>query len=192
MPGRQLWDEAGIRAAICIAAALRERPHVGGQVLDVAAHEVMASQDDIIHRFSVAGLVMQRRANFAVPPSGTWPVADGMVDIAVNTPGHWDTFVKTMGSPPELTDEMWQDRTVRLQLHDVLSGDRRPAPPRPARDELIADGQANGLPCSALNTPEQFVADLRRDERRPLGTLTQPDSGPATCRARRSTSHERM
>ncbi len=39
-----------------------ERPRVGGQVLDIAAHEVLASQDDIIHRFSVAGLVMQRRA----------------------------------------------------------------------------------------------------------------------------------
>ena len=179
MPGRQLWDEAGIRAATCIAAALHERPLVGGQVLDVAAHEVMASQDDTIHRFSVAGLVMQRRANFAVPPSGTWPVADGMIDIAVNTPGHWEAFVKTMGSPAELTDEVWQDRTMRIQLHDVLTelvgrlllGRRR--------DELIADGQANGLPCSALNTPEQFVEDQRRDERHPLGTLTRPELG--TC-----------
>src|SRR6185312_8981567 len=84
MPGRQLWDEAGIRAAICIAAALREQQRVGGQVLDIAAHEVLAGQDDLIHRFSVAGLVMQRRANFAPPPSGTWDVADGSIDIAVN------------------------------------------------------------------------------------------------------------
>ena len=136
MPGRQLWDEAGVRAAICIVAALHERPRVGGQVLDVAAHEVMASQDDMIHRFSVAGLVMQRRANFAPPPSGTWTVADGIVDIAVNTPGHWESFVKTMGSPPELTDEMWKDRAMRIQLHDVLGETvGRPAghpPPRGA------------------------------------------------------------
>jgi crotonobetainyl-CoA:carnitine CoA-transferase CaiB-like acyl-CoA transferase len=187
MPGRQLWDEAGIRAATCIAAALYERPQVGGQVLDIAAHEVMASQDDIIHRFSVAGLVMQRRANFAVPPSGTWPVADGLIDIAVNTPGHWESFVKTMGSPPELTDEMWQDRTVRTQLHDVLTEIVARLLLRRHRDELIADGQANGLPCSALNTPEQFVEDQRRDERRPLGTLTQPALG--TCEVPGSPIH---
>src|SRR3954452_22739887 len=57
IPGRPHWDEAGVRAAICIAAALYERPRVGGQVLDVSAHEVAASQDDILHRFDVAGLV---------------------------------------------------------------------------------------------------------------------------------------
>jgi crotonobetainyl-CoA:carnitine CoA-transferase CaiB-like acyl-CoA transferase len=177
MPGRQLWDEAGVRAAVCIAAALHERPRVGGQVLDVAAHEVLASQDDIIHRFSVAGLVMQRRANFGVPPSGTWDVADGMIDIAVNTPGHWESFVKTMGSPPELTDELWQDRAMRIQLHDVLTEIVVRLLRARHRGELIADGQANGLPCSAMNTPEQFVEDLRRDERRPLGTLTHPELG---------------
>jgi crotonobetainyl-CoA:carnitine CoA-transferase CaiB-like acyl-CoA transferase len=177
MPGRQLWDEAGIRAAICIAAALHERPLVGGQVLDVAAHEVMASQDDIIHRFSVAGLVMHRHANFGVPPSGTWEVADGMIDIAVNTPGHWESFVKTMGAAPELTDEVWQDRAMRIQLHDVLTEIVARLLRGRHREELIADGQANGLPCSAMNTPEQFVADMRHDERRPLGTLTHPALG---------------
>ena len=113
-PGRHLHRRRAARA-----------PRVGGQVLDVAAHEVLASQDDIIHRFSVAGLVVQRRANFGVPPSGTWPVADGMVDIAVNTTGHWDAFVKTVGSPPELTDEVWQDRTVRSSC---TTCSRRPSP----------------------------------------------------------------
>ncbi len=177
MPGRGPWDGAGIRAAICIAAALHERPHVGGQVLDIAAHEVMAGQDDIIERFDVAGLVMKRQSNFGVPPSGTWPVADGMVDIAVNTPGHWESFVKTMGSPAELVDEMWADRTVRLQLHDVLTETIGTLLATRRRDELIADGQANGMPCSALNTPEQFVEDLRGDRRHPLGTLARIDLG---------------
>lgn len=187
MPGRQLWDEAGIRAAICIAAALRERPRVGGQVLDIAAHEVLAGMDDLIHRFSVAGLVMQRRANFAPPPSGTWEVADGTVDIAVNTPGHWEAFVKTMGSPAELTDEMWQDRSIRIQLHDVLAESVARLLRERHRGELIADGQANGLPCSAFNTPEQFVEDQRVDERQPLGSLTAPQLG--TCTAPGSPIH---
>jgi crotonobetainyl-CoA:carnitine CoA-transferase CaiB-like acyl-CoA transferase len=179
MPGRQHWDEAGVRAAICIAAALHERPWAGGQVLDVAAHEIAASQDDVIHRFDVAGLVVRRRVNFGVPPSGTWAVADGMVDIAVNTPGHWEAFVKTMGSPAELTDPMWEDRGMRMQLHDVLSETVAGMLRERRRDELVADGQAHGLPCSAANTPEQFVADQRGDERRPLGTLRHPTLG--TC-----------
>jgi crotonobetainyl-CoA:carnitine CoA-transferase CaiB-like acyl-CoA transferase len=33
------------------------------------------------------------------------------------------------------------------------------------------------MPCSALNTPEEFVADQRRDERHPLGTLTHAELG---------------
>jgi crotonobetainyl-CoA:carnitine CoA-transferase CaiB-like acyl-CoA transferase len=179
MPGRQHWDEAGVRAATCIVAALHERQWVGGQVLDVSAHEVATSQDDVIHRFDVAGLVVRRLVNFGVPPSGTWPVADGMVDIAVNTPAHWEAFVKTMGSPAELTDPMWEDRAMRMQLHDVL-GEAVAALLRDRhRDQLVADGQANGLPCSAANTPEQFVADQRADERRPLGSLRHPTLG--TC-----------
>jgi crotonobetainyl-CoA:carnitine CoA-transferase CaiB-like acyl-CoA transferase len=187
MPGRQLWDEAGIRAAICIVAALRERPRIGGQVLDIAAHEVLASQDDLIHRFSVAGLVMQRRVNFAPPPSGTWEVADGTIDVAVNTPGHWEAFVKTMGSPPELTDEIWRDRSMRIQLHDVLGEHVTRLLRVRHRAELIAEGQANGLPCSAFNTPEQFVEDQRVDGRHAFGTLTGPDLG--TCPAPGSPIH---
>jgi len=33
------------------------------------------------------------------------------------------------------------------------------------------------LPCSALNTPEQFLDDQRRDERCPLGSLTHTTLG---------------
>jgi crotonobetainyl-CoA:carnitine CoA-transferase CaiB-like acyl-CoA transferase len=177
MPGRQHWDEAGVRAAICIAAAVRNRAAVGGQVLDISAHEVAAGQDDVIHRFDVAGLVMQRSGNYAVPPSGAWTVADGRIDIAVNTPGHWESFVKTMGSPADLTNEMWQNRETRIQLHDVLTELIEPLIRGRHCEELVAEGQANGLPCAALNTPEQFVDDQRRDSRAPLGRLTHPDFG---------------
>ena len=97
-------------------------PAVGGQVLDVAAHEVMASQDDmhppLLRRRPGDAASGQLRACRRAG-RGPWPT--GIIDIAVNTPGHWESFVKTMGSPPELTDEMWQDRTMRIQLHDVLS-----------------------------------------------------------------------
>jgi formyl-CoA transferase/CoA:oxalate CoA-transferase len=177
MPGRQHWDEAGIRAAACIVAALHERPWVGGQVLDISAHEVAASQDDVIHRFSVAGLVMQRRVNFGVPPSGTWRVADGMVDIAVNTPGHWTSFVDAMGGDEDVAAEMWQDRAMRQQLHDVLGEVVERLLATRSRDELVAELQRHGVPCSAANTPEQFVADQRADERQPLGSLHRPAVG---------------
>ncbi|MCU1501147.1 MAG: CoA transferase [Ilumatobacteraceae bacterium] len=178
MPGRQHWDEAGIRAAICLAAALRDRDLAGGQVLDISAHEVAAGQDDVIHRFDVAGLVTQRSGNFAVPPSGAWTVADGRVDLAVNTPGHWDAFVTTMGSPDDLANEMWRDRELRIRLYDVLIEQIEPYMRARHCAELVATGQANGLPCAALNTPEQFVADQRRDgARHPLGRLTHPDLG---------------
>ena len=189
MPGRQLWDEAGIRAATCIAAALHERPWVGGQVLDIAAHEVAASQDDVIHRFSVAGLVMQRRANFGVPPSGTWQVADGMIDIAVNTPGHWEAFVKTMGSPPELTDEMWQDRTMRTQLHDVLGEIVAAAAARPPPRRARRRGQAQRHAVLGA----QHARAVRRRPAAPTSATrsarcTHPTLGTRDVPARRSTS----
>jgi hypothetical protein len=75
MPGRQLWDEAGVHAAICIVAALLTSGRGSAGRSWTWPPGVMASQDDMIHRFSVAGLVMQRRANFAHRRAGRgrWP-----------------------------------------------------------------------------------------------------------------------
>ena len=62
---------------------------------------------------------------------------------------------------------------MRIQLHDVLSETVAGLLATRHREELIADGQANGMPCSALNTPEEFVAD-QRERRAPSARHADP------------------
>ena len=40
IPAQQHWDEASAHAAVCILAALQNRAAVGGQTIDISAHEV--------------------------------------------------------------------------------------------------------------------------------------------------------
>ncbi len=80
-PGQLAWDEAGIHAAVGISAATMARGQVGGQVLDLAVHEVSAAKDFLLERFSVerpgnwAGRweSASRRPACGHVPTGLWP-----------------------------------------------------------------------------------------------------------------------
>ena len=64
MPGRQLYDHAGTHAAIAVLAALRARPAVGGQFIDISAHEVLGSYLFELHRYTNLQEIMRRRAEY--------------------------------------------------------------------------------------------------------------------------------
>ena len=159
MPGQPLYDEAGIWAAFMVQAMLlgpgRSPGH--GQVVDISAHEVGLFHQLGQDPYGSSGKIKTRETNFAAPPSGIWQCADGRVDIAAHTPQHWDIFVELVGSPPLLTDPIYGERTMRIQLFDlltdVIAGLLRD---RPA-SEFVRDAQAAGLPCVRSQTPGQFI-----------------------------------
>ena len=64
LPGRQLYDHAGTHAAIAVLAALRARPAVGGQFIDISAHEVLGSSLYELHRYTNFQDIMRRRDRY--------------------------------------------------------------------------------------------------------------------------------
>jgi crotonobetainyl-CoA:carnitine CoA-transferase CaiB-like acyl-CoA transferase len=60
LPGRQAWDELGAHAVIALLAALRAGPQGQGQTLDLAVHDCLSGQDDVVNHYSVTGVIQGR------------------------------------------------------------------------------------------------------------------------------------
>jgi len=185
MPGQQLYDLASTRAAIAIEAALAAVDRYPTQTIDIAAHNVGAWQLLMIERYSMIGRLQTRATNFGPPPGGLWECGDGFVDIAAHAPHQWDIFVELLGSPDDLTDEVFRDREMRTMLFDVLTEMIEVHMREQSAFDFVERGQALGLPCALMYRPEEFLDDIQPRERgafvhvdhEVLGSLTLP--GPS-------------
>ena len=158
LPGRQLYDHAGTHAAIAVLAALRARPAVGGQFIDISAHEVLGSSLYELHRYTNFQDIMRRRDRIT-GVGGMWPCRDGLVEFAASTEKHWAGFVRLLGSPPELSDPALADPAVRQQRAEEIMAVVGPAILAMSREEFVGRGQELSVPCSLVNTVGQFAED---------------------------------
>jgi crotonobetainyl-CoA:carnitine CoA-transferase CaiB-like acyl-CoA transferase len=158
LPGRQLYDHAGTHAAIAVLAALRARPAVGGQFIDLSAHEVLGASLYELHRYTNFQDIMRRRGSYA-GVGGMWPCRDGLVEFTASTEKQWAGFVRLLGSPPELTDPAFADPAVRQQRAEEIMAVVGPAILAMSREEFVGRGQQLSVPCSLVNTVGQFAQD---------------------------------
>lgn len=158
MPGRQLYDHVGTYVAIAVLAALRARPAVGGQVVDVSAHEVLGSSLSDLHRYTSAQEIVRRRDDYP-GVGGIWPCRDGLIQFMALTDKHWAGFVRLVGSPPELSDPCWADVATRRQRAEEIMALVAPAIHAMSREEFVARGQQLSVPCSLVSTIGQFTRD---------------------------------
>jgi benzylsuccinate CoA-transferase BbsE subunit len=117
IPGRQVWNEAGVHAAICILAALAVVDTVGPQSIDLSVHEVATGRDFFIEQYDVVGMsTLGRRVTVGYPPTGTYECVDGPFDVAAHQLRHWDAFCEMLGYPEELSDPALADPLVRRAI----------------------------------------------------------------------------
>ena len=159
LPGRQLYDHAGTHAAIAVLAALRARPAVGGQFIDLSAHEVMGSSLYELHRYTNFQDIMRRRGSYAAVGGMLalpgWPGRVHRLDgeaVGRLRPG-------LLGSPPELSDPAFADPAVRQQRAEEIMAVVGPAILAMSREEFVGRGQQLSVPCSLVNTVGQFAQD---------------------------------
>ncbi len=159
LPGRQAWDQLGTHAVIALLAALRAGAAGRGQTLDLAVHDCLSGQDDVINRYSVAAVIQRRAGPPGYPPTGPWDCRDGQIEFQVHTERHWAGFLETLDHPVELAEPALSQRLVRLERADALRRDIAGLLAGRSRYELVARGQAAGVPCGLLNTVGQFTSD---------------------------------
>ena len=160
IPGQPLWDYAGLAAAVGIMAAVRARPRLGGQVLDLSVHEAAAAMDFHIERFDAEGAGNRGRAvGIGYPPTGTWRCRDGSLEVSCHQQHHWEAFLQMLDHPDEISEPALADPLIRREafegLRVIIAGllaDREVL-------ELFERGQAAGLPCNPLYSVGQYVRD---------------------------------
>jgi len=183
IPGRQVWDEACVHAAVCILAALAVVDTVGPQSIDLSVHEVATGKDFFIEQYDAVGMSMLgRRVTVGYPPTGIYECVDGPFDVAAHQLRHWDAFCEMLGHPEELADPALADPLVRRERFEELGRTIQGLVHDRSRQDLVQRGQGAGLPCGMLNRPTEFVLDCQLAERESLIMSPSP-SGPLTMPA---------
>ena len=178
MPGQQLYDLASTRAAIDVEAVLTSPRRPSREVIDIAVHNLGAWQLLMIERYAMIGRLQNRATNFGPPPGGLWECRDGFVDIAAHAPHHWDLFVELLGSPDDISEETFREREMRTMLFDVLTEMIEVHMRQQSAADFVERGQALGLPCALLYTPEEFLDDVQPRERGTLVGVEHEVLGP--------------
>jgi crotonobetainyl-CoA:carnitine CoA-transferase CaiB-like acyl-CoA transferase len=176
-PGQQLYDQAGTHAAVAVLAALRARPQVGGQLIDMSAHEVLTQACFSIYDYTNFSRIAGRRPQAAqYSGGGTWQCRDGVIEFTASTDKHWFGLMELLGHPAELSDPSWAHPGVRHAYEEKIIEVMRPLIAAMSREDFFVRGQEFGLPCTLVNTVGQFVEDQQPRSRgffvqRPLAAL---------------------
>ena len=163
--GHQL---ASVHLALGVLAALYERRSTGrGQHVEVSVQEVLAWHRHLIVNYSSNQIIGARATSGgAAAPSGMYPCADGFVNMHIMAPAHWKVFLRWMGNPPALGDEIWENRHFRALNLDVLDPFVKEFTLALTKSELYRQGQAHHLPVAPINTPLDFAEDPHEGARR--------------------------
>jgi crotonobetainyl-CoA:carnitine CoA-transferase CaiB-like acyl-CoA transferase len=163
-PGQQLYDESGLHAAMMIESLLLGND-TEAQYIDVSAHEVGWFHKISLERYGMQGRIATRETNFGPPPGGIWQCKDGLIDIATHALSHWGIFLEVIDRPAVLMDPIYEDRGMRVQLYDMLTEIIGELLSTKSAKELVERGQAAGLPCALMYTPDEFLDDIQPRER---------------------------
>src|SRR6185503_11195858 len=167
LPGHAPHDCASAFAAAGALAALIERAGSGrGQTVEVSVQEAALSG---LYPWGIPLADYQRHYSMiaSAPPrnaDGNYmvlPVADGWVRVLPATTPQWRAFVRLLGSPDALADEMWEFLPYRIMNGDLLRVVANEALQGRQRAAVIDEGRRLGVPIGPVNTPEEFVHEAQ-------------------------------
>jgi crotonobetainyl-CoA:carnitine CoA-transferase CaiB-like acyl-CoA transferase len=159
VPGRQAYDHVGTHAAVAVLAALRARPGVGGQFIDLSAHEILTASNFDVHRYTSSLSIWRRLDRAPGVSGGVWRCRDGLVEFVVSTDKHWAGLVELLGNPDQLNDPALSHPVTRELHAETIMAAMAPLISEMGREDFIRRGQQLGVPCALVNTVGQFTAD---------------------------------
>jgi crotonobetainyl-CoA:carnitine CoA-transferase CaiB-like acyl-CoA transferase len=157
-PGRFLADyEAGLDAALCVAAALFGRLHTGqGEFIDISAQAVLASRaDSILGRF-ITGEVTAggTRTDYdQAGPAAFFACADGFVYLYMTSRAHWVGVKNLMGHPEWLDafDDDWLEFSVTSEKVATFRRGFAAWVRALAKEDVADEAQRLGVPLVPVN-----------------------------------------
>jgi crotonobetainyl-CoA:carnitine CoA-transferase CaiB-like acyl-CoA transferase len=178
MPGHALYDELATHAAAFALAALRERDAVGGQVIELSLHDMLAYRDSMqFAAYAKGGHEFTRTVTAPVAPTGAWETKDGRVELLVYNPPHWDGFFELVGRPAELSDPALRDRAVRTQRGAELAPLIASFIASMTTEEFVNKAQKLRVPCGPSQLPLDVVHDPQLASRKFWAEYRHPRIG---------------
>jgi len=161
--------------------ALIARGQTGrGQLVDVGLLDsTTALLTYQAQRFFATGQTPERSGNrhMAIAPYDTFDVADGVLVLAIGNDTQWQKFCRCLGLDALAADERYSTNAGRTTHYDGL----RPILVRVLRSRelhgLVRDLRAADVPCGAVRSIEEALADPQTLAREMVPTLTHPTIG---------------
>lgn len=157
-PGRFLADyEAGLDAALCVAASLFGRLHGGrGDSIDVSAHAVLVSRADCILGRFVTGeaTAAGHRGDYdQAGPAAFFACADGFVYLYMTSRAHWLGVKELMGQPDWLDafEDDWLEFSVTAEKVAAFRRGFAAWVRDRAKEATSEDAQRLGVPLVPVN-----------------------------------------
>lgn len=150
--------QGGVAAALGALAALWVRDEVGGQYVDISSQDAaLAVGAFAVQRYGDGSV--EHRVERSFRYGGVLPCADGYVELLTLEQRQWEGLVELLGRPewaldPALTDSLERSRqgpAINARIREWAS-QRRVA-------DIVADGQAAGVPLAKYNTPLEVLRD---------------------------------
>jgi len=173
---------SGLFAAQGILLALIERSSTGrGRHVDVSMLDATAS----LLTYQAANYLAtgdnpprMGNAHASIVPYGTFEVRDGLLMLAVGNDDQWLRFCEVAGLSELAGDERYATNPQRVVNRGLL----QPIVARVLRGRDRADWTARlreaGVPCGAVRTIGEMLADPQLDARAMISTIEHPTAGP--------------
>jgi len=173
---------AGTLLALGIMMALykRERTGEGMNVTTSLLESQIFMLDFQASRWLMAGEVPGQTGNDhpTMTPMGTFPAADGFINIAASSPDQWRRFCEALGRPDWLEKPEWRSagrRTrVRAEVNAAVAAETAKQPSA----FWVGVMEEAGIPCGPIYTVDQAFADPQVKHLGVAAPVTHPRLGP--------------
>ncbi|MEE8418944.1 MAG: CoA transferase [Dehalococcoidales bacterium] len=178
-PCEQTHYSTAVATVFGILTALFLRVSTGeGQLVDASAHQVGAALTGGVWGYSSSSQIRERAGSqFGAVPGRIYPCKDGYVHILTIRPNHWRGFLNVMGNPEVLTGDEWYSAPYRNGNVDIIDAHVTEYTMTHTKLEIAEQCQANGVPCTPVNTAADFTRDPHIKEREFFTEIEHPVIG---------------
>ena len=172
---------AGMFAFQGMLAALIARGRTGrGQRVDVSLLDSVAALLTYqASRYFATGAAPGRHGNrhASIAPYDTFDTADGVIVLAVGNDAQWQSFCRTMPAPELGADARYRTNAGRVEHYSALVAVLSPLLRAWRLDDLVDVLRAAGVPCGAVRSIDQALADPQIAARAMIETIQHPSIG---------------
>jgi crotonobetainyl-CoA:carnitine CoA-transferase CaiB-like acyl-CoA transferase len=160
----------GMTAAFALVAALLKRERTGqGEFIDVSMLEsTVAAMGWAVSNWLVAGVraLPMGNENMTASPSGAFATADGLLNIAANEQGQFESLCDLVGRPELKTDARFAEREARKRRRAELKRELEAALSGRSANEWAAMFNRHGVPAGEVLDVPAMLAHPQITERR--------------------------